>query len=126
MQRITTNKKILHPELSYAIVGIAFEVQNELGRFAREKQYADLFETKLKSANIKYYREYRIGDTGNILDFLIEGEGQILIEFKAVRFLNRDHFRQMQNYLQQTRVELGLLINFSENVLKPRRVLLIK
>lgn len=125
MHRITTNKEVLYPELSYKIVGLAFEVHNELGRFAREKQYADLLEQKLKSENVLYKREYRIGDSGNIVDFLVDGKEQILLELKTVRFLNRSHFRQMQNYLQRTRIKLGLLINFSDEHLSPRRVLLI-
>ena len=34
-----TNKKekLIHPELSYKIVGILYQVHNQLGRFAREK-----------------------------------------------------------------------------------------
>ena len=125
MQRITTNEDILYPELSYKIVGLAFDTHNELGRFAREKQYANLLEQKLQSERIPYQRERRIGDSGNIVDFLIEGNEQILIELKTVRFLNRTHFRQMQNYLQQTRIKLGLLINFSDEYLSTKRVLLI-
>jgi len=93
MQRITTNKDVLYPELSYKIVGLAFDTHNELGRFAREKQYANLLEQKLQSEGISYQRECRIGDSGNIVDFLIDGNEPILIELKSVRFLNRTHFR---------------------------------
>ena len=40
--------ELIYPELSYAINGICFTVQNELGRFAREKQYGDAIATRLK------------------------------------------------------------------------------
>lgn len=126
MQRITTNNTVLYPELSYRLVGLVFDTHNELGRFAREKQYADSLEQKLKVTNIQYQREYRIGDSGNIVDFLISGSEEVLLELKTVRFLNRAHFRQMQNYLQQTQIKLGLLINFSDKNLSPKRILLIK
>jgi len=122
---MATNKEILYPELSYRIVGLAFDVHNELGQFAREKQYGDLLEKKFKEEGIKYQRELRIGDSGNIIDFLIDEKDKILIELKTVRVVGRAHFRQMQNYLQQTQIKLGLLINFSDKYLSPKRVVLI-
>jgi GxxExxY protein len=73
--------KLLHSELSYKIVGICFDVHNELGRFAREKQYGNLITTKLKEANIKFQRELQISDTGNVLDFLIDEK--IVLELKC-------------------------------------------
>jgi len=123
---MATNKELLYPKLSYKIVGLAFDVHNELGQFAREKQYADLLEEKFRIENLAYKREMGVGDSGNIIDFLVGDEEKILLELKTVRVLGRAHFRQMQNYLQQTRIKLGLLINFSDKYLSPKRVLLIK
>ena len=122
---LAKNTKVIYPEFSYKIVGLAFDVQNELGQFAREKQYADLLEKRLKENNIPYKRELRIGDSGNIVDFLVGDGEQIILELKTTRVLGRTHFRQMQNYLQQTHIKLGILINFSDKYLKPKRVLLI-
>ena len=126
IQQMATNKELLYPKLSYKIVGLAFDVHNELGQFAREKQYADLLEEKFRIENLAYKREMGVGDSGNIIDFLVCDEEKILLELKTVRVLGRAHFRQMQNYLQQTRIKLGLLINFSDKYLSPKRVLLIK
>ncbi len=123
---MTTNsakKDILYPQLSYAVVGACFDVHNELGRFAREKQYADLLEAKLLTLGLKYHRELHLGDSGNIIDFLIEDK--ILLELKTTRTLPRTYYRQIQNYLQQARIELGLLINFADAVLRPKRILRI-
>ncbi|MCR4280758.1 MAG: GxxExxY protein [Candidatus Kaiserbacteria bacterium] len=113
--------KVLHPDLSYKIVGICFEVHNELGQFAREKQYADLLEDKLKSQNLKYNRELILGDSGNIIDFLVENK--IALELKTKRLVGRSEYRQIQNYLQQSKLDLGLLINFSDKFLRPKRIL---
>lgn len=44
-----TNEKLIYPELSYLITGICFEAHNEKGRFARERQYADLLEEASKT-----------------------------------------------------------------------------
>ncbi len=113
--------KVLHPDLSYTIVGLCFEVHNELGQYAREKQYADLLEEKLKNQNVKYNRELIIGGSGNIADFLVEGK--IVLELKTKRLVGRSEYRQIQNYLQQSKLDLGLLINFSDKFLRPKRIL---
>lgn len=114
---------LIYPELSYEITGICFSVHNELGRYAREKQYGDVIETKLRERKISFKRELGVGTNGNILDFLIEDK--IALELKAKRVLTRDDFRQLQNYLQQAELRLGLLANFRETYLKPRRIVRI-
>ena len=124
---MTTNKtvgdKVLHPELSYIVNGIIFSVHNELGSYAREKQYGDLIESKLKGLNIPYRREVSIGNSGNILDFVVDNK--IVIELKTTRVLVKEHFRQIQNYLQQTQLDLGILINFRYKYVKPIRIIRI-
>lgn len=120
---MTTNKtkEILYPELSFEIVGACFDVHNELGRFGREKQYSDLLARKLAGRGLKYAREVRMGDSGNIVDFVVED--RIALELKAVRTLTRDYYRQIKNYLEQSHLDLGILVNFSDVALHPKRVL---
>jgi len=124
---MSTNKKIgekvIEPELSYTITGVLFAVHNELGQYAREKQYGDLVEKKLKEIKIPYKREISISDSGNILDFIIDNK--IVLELKASRILTKENYRQIQNYLQQTNIKLGLLINFRSKYLKPVRIIRI-
>ena len=124
MMQIATNKmpkKVLFPELSYLLVGILFSVHNEIGPYAREKQYNDLIEIKLKESKIPYKREFVIADSGNILDFLINNK--IILETKSTRIITKEHYRQIQNYLQVTGIKLGILVNFSNRYIKPIRVL---
>lgn len=124
---MTTNRniseKVLHPELSYIITGILFAVHNELGQYAREKQYGDLIEVKLKESKIPYKREIAVADSGNILDFIIDNT--IALELKSARILTKENYRQIQNYLQQTQLKLGLLVNFRPKYLKPMRIIRI-
>ena len=124
---MTTNKKIsgkvIYPELSYTITGILFAVHNELGQYAREKQYGDLIEKKFNEIKVSYKRELPISNTGNILDFMIENK--IILEMKNTRILTKENYRQIQNYLQQTNIKLGLLVNFRSKYLKPIRIIRI-
>lgn len=119
--QVIADDKILYKDLSYKIIGILIEVHKELGSYAREKQYSDLFEKKFKLTNIPYKRELRIGNTGNIIDFLIDDK--IILEFKSVPFLISEHYDQIKRYLFQTKMELGILINFIGKRLESKRVL---
>ncbi len=118
-----TNEKIIYPELSYAITGICFNVHNKLGRYAREKQYADFLEKKLNETKISFEREYNIKNTGNIVDFLIDNK--IILELKAKKFIIKEDYYQLQRYLQILNFKLGMIVNFRNRYLKPIRIIKI-
>ena len=79
--------KIVYKDLSYKITGLCFKVHNELGRFCKEKQYAEKLEEYLKKEKMNFKREIvtnhiqKNSPTGNKIDFIIEN--QIIIELKA-------------------------------------------
>lgn len=124
MHTNNTNKgKLIYPELSYLLVGICFDVHNQLGRFAREKQYCNMLEDRLKLLKIPYKRELHLKDTGNIIDFLIADK--LIIEAKAKAIITKDDYYQIQRYLQAFNIKLGLLVNFRNKYLKPIRVIKI-
>ena len=112
---------LLYPELSYVINGICFDAHNEMGRFARERQYGDYIEKKLNEKSVNFEREIRIGNSGNILDFLVDNK--IILELKTSRIITKDDYTQVQRYLQSTDLELGILINFRSKYLTPKRIL---
>ena len=127
MIRMDTNMnsggKVIYPGLSYLLVGICFSTHNELGPYAREKQYSSLIENKLKETNLSYKREFQISGSGNIVDFLVEKK--IILELKAKRILTKDDYFQLQRYLQESKIRLGLLVNFRNKYIKPVRVVRI-
>ena len=93
--------KLIFPKLSYKIIGILFEVHNELGRFCSERQYCDLLEQKLKQNNIRYIREKNIGKIkGDRVDFCIEDK--IVIDCKAKKFITKEDYLTLQRYLQNS------------------------
>lgn len=115
--------KLLYPKLSYLIVGLCFNIHNERGPYAREKQYGDLIEKSLKEANIPFKREVKISDSGNVIDFIIDNK--VVLEIKAKRILLKSDYYQLQRYLQESKIKLGLLVNFRNKYIKPARIVRI-
>lgn len=122
------NKNILHPELSYKICGLCFYIHNRLGRYRNEKQYADALENSLKETGINYVLEKPLPasfsgekDKRNIPDFIVEDE--IVVDLKAKSLITKDDYFQMRRYLVSYKKDLGLVINFRQKYLFPKRVL---
>ena len=116
--------KIVEKELSYQLGGIFFSIQNECGRFYKERQYGDVFAMKLQEISLSFQREapFEIGGReSNFIDFVICG--RIVVELKAKPFLSKEDFLQVKRYLAVSGIELGLLVNFQDKYLKPRRIL---
>lgn len=79
--------KIIYKELSYKIVGVLFEVYNELGYGYSEKIYENAIATAFDDLGIKYKRQapYIVKFRNkiisrNYLDFLVED--RIVLEIK--------------------------------------------
>ena len=127
MKLINTNSikqyGFFYEDLSYKINGILFSVHNQLGPYGREKQYSDLIEQKLKEAGIPYQRECRIADSGNIVDFIVDTK--IILELKTKRIILKEDYNQLQRYLQETQLNLGILVNFRNQYIKPIRIVKI-
>ncbi len=121
IQRSTSNIQIIYPKLSYLIVGICFDAHNELGRFAREKQYGNFVEERFKKLGIKYLREKSISDSGNIIDFLVDDK--IVLELKNENLVTKKDYFQVQRYLNVLNLKLGILINFRNKYLYPKRII---
>lgn len=120
--------KVIHKELSYKINGLLFKTHNDLGRHKNEKQYADYFEHLLKEQEFKYKREIKLNKSfegekegRNICDFIIEDK--LVIEFKTVNFLSQEDYFQVKRYLSCSGLQLGILVNFRQKYLTPKRIL---
>lgn len=121
------NKTLIYPELSYKIIGIFYEIQNELGTKFQEKHFCRAIESKFiesrtpyqKEVPLKvYYRDKLLGEFK--ADFIIANK--IILEIKTTNRLTSDHIRQMLRYLKAANLKLGLIINFRIRPLEVKRV----
>jgi GxxExxY protein len=106
-----------HQELTRRIIGVFYEVYNELGPGFLESVYAEALALALRQAGLIVEREmplavhFRGNLVGQFRADLIVG-GAVLVEAKACPGLHARHQAQVLNYLRATVVEVGLLLNF--------------
>jgi GxxExxY protein len=89
---------LMHKELTETIIGVFFEVYNELGHGFLESVYENAFEAALTSRGLEvrrqievpvWFRGHKVGDF--VADMLVERS--VLLELKAVRTLDSSHER---------------------------------
>ena len=110
-----------HGEITQKVIGVFFDVYNELGYGFLESVYEKSLEFALMSNGIRAcrkieipvnFRGHNVGDFE--ADLLVEN--CVLLELKSCRALDSSHESQLLNYLRATDIEVGLLLNFG---LKP-------
>jgi GxxExxY protein len=110
-----------HRELTEKVIGLFYEVYNELGHGFIESVYEKAFEIALTSKGIAvlrqievpvWFRGHKVGDF--TADVLVEK--CVLLELKAGRAVVPAHEAQLLNYLRATEIEVGMLFSFG---LKP-------
>ncbi len=111
------NVELKHADLTDKLIGIYYELYNELGHGFLESVYQKAFALVLRQEGIAYQQQtpihvvFRGEELGEFFaDLLVESS--VLIELKAVRALEKTHERQLLNYLRATNIEIGLLFNF--------------
>ena len=116
-----------YSSLSSEIIKCAYYVFNELGFGYLESVYEKALEIKLHKEGFKVTRQAPINVffegvvVGEFFaDLLVEDA--IIIELKAVEKLHSKHEVQLVNYLKSTDIEVGLLLNFGEELKIKRRV----
>jgi GxxExxY protein len=109
--------KIIHEELSGAIIGIAMEVLNELKPGLDEVLYERAMVMELRrrghavAVQNSYPVFYRAELIGNLIPDLIVNN-VVIVDPKVVQAFDETHVAQMIGYLNITGLELALLLNF--------------
>lgn len=115
---------------TYKIIGLAIEVHKTLGKGFLEIVYKDALELEFQWAGISYSREksFKIDYKGTLLkrfytaDFV--GYDNIIIEVKAQSGIIDENYKQTINYLAVSKLNVGLILNFGEESLTFKRIIL--
>jgi GxxExxY protein len=123
------NKDIIHKDLCYKIVNLAFEVHNELGCGFLEKVYENALILLLEREKIParqqapadvYFQGKVIGQY--FADIMVDNK--LILELKTVDAIANIHIAQVLNYLRATGINLGLILNFGKPRLEYKRLVL--
>jgi GxxExxY protein len=120
-------KELIHEELSGVIIGIAMEILNELKPGLDEKLYerAMIIELNRRAHTVSVQSSfpvfYRAELLGNLVPDLMVDDA-IIVDPKVVSCFTETHVAQMIGYLNVTRLELALLLNFKNARLDWKRV----
>jgi GxxExxY protein len=119
----------INDSLTEQIIGSCFKVHKELGPGYNEKIYLNALKTELNGINIKYetekifkvcYKDKNIGELR--VDFVVENK--VIVEIKALTGnIPKVFENQVVSYLQTSRLQVGLLINFGNKSCQVRRIM---
>ena len=121
------DKPIILSEESYKIIGACMTVHRELGSGLLEAIYQEALEEEFKILKLPYIREApleifyknKLLNKKYQVDFI--SQNKIIIELKAVSKLEKSHESQIINYLNITKMKVGLLVNFANDKLEYKR-----
>ena len=118
---------LLHAEETFRIRGAVFQVHNTLGSGFLEAVYQECLSLEFGDRGIPFraqqplailYGDRRLRQT-YVPDFICFDK--IIVELKVAREIAPEHRAQMINYLNATRMKLGLLVNFGSSEAKIER-----
>ena len=110
---------LLYPELSFQIVGCAYEVHNELGFGFKESIYQKALAIAFKEKNLLSAEQvhYKVKFKEQIVgtryfDFVIDDK--IVVEIKKDDKFSKANIDQTIDYLKTSNLKLAILINFGK------------
>ncbi len=110
--------------ISFDVVGEAIRIHRELGPGLLESVYEAVLSASLLRLGYKVARQVPVAiefdgvsiENAFRVDILVEG--RLVLEIKSVEKLGKIHAKQLLTYLRLMRQPLGLLLNFSELMMK--------
>ena len=119
---------LIHPELSYKLIGYAFEVYNELGYGHYEKYYQRAYSILLRQNGHAFTEQkyYNLKFKGKLigrgfLDFEIDNK--VIVELKKDALFSHRRIEQVLEYLKESKLRLALLISFTSAGIRSKRLI---
>ncbi|MEJ7849348.1 MAG: GxxExxY protein [Pyrinomonadaceae bacterium] len=113
--------EILYKQESFLIIGACFEVYNQKGFGFTEPVYQECLQVEFAMQNIPFVAQpnLEIEYKGTLLTQFFKPDficfGKIIVEIKSVAAIIDAHRAQAINYLNATKLELALLVNFGQH-----------
>jgi GxxExxY protein len=119
--------KIIHEELSGAVIGIAMQVLNELKPGLDEVLYerALVIELRRRGHAVAVQNPFPVFYQAELIGTLVPDlivDNSIIVDPKVVSAFSETHIAQMIGYLNITGLELALLLSFKNARLDWKRV----
>ncbi len=118
---------LVHPELSYQIVGALYDVYNAIGPGHLERVYQKAVTEALKERGLSFNEQIQADLVYNgkpvgkyILDFLIENV--VVLELKQGDRFRRFNIEQVVAYLKASNLKLAILANYTTQGVLFRRI----
>jgi GxxExxY protein len=110
-------RRYKHEQTTREIIGVFFDVYNELGYGFLESVYREAMVIALTAEGLQVDKEVALsarfrGQTVGTFKADLVVSRSVVVELKAVRALERTHEAQILNYLRASALEVGLLLNF--------------
>ena len=121
--------KIIYKELSDKIIGCAINVHKIVGPGLLENVYEQSMCVELKLNNIQFTRQkiysvfYKSYIVGKFLADIVV-DNKVIVELKAVPFINNNMLAQLINYLHVSKIPVGYIINFRNALIEFRRLVI--
>ncbi len=109
--------KLKHNDLTEKIIGVFFDVYNQLGHGFLESIYEEALNSALKQSGLTVARQVPVAvwflgqQIGDFRADLVVDD-LVLLKLKAARSIELAFEKQLLNYLRATEIEVGLLLNF--------------
>lgn len=119
---------MIHEDLSGKIIGAAMEVLNGLKPGLDEKLYerAMIIELKHRGHSVSVQSSFPVSYRGELIGTLVPDlivDDAVIVDPKVVSCFTDTHVAQMIGYLNITRLDLALLMNFKNARSEWKRVL---